>query len=47
MSAVSSAVSENVLEHKAQQFISLLLQKIISLVWEAKGINAPLAKLRV
>ena len=48
MLAVSSAISENVvLEHKAQQFTSLLLQKIISLGWEAKRINAPIAKLRV
>lgn len=47
MLAVSSALSENVPEHKAQQSAPLLLQKIISLGWEAKRINVPIAKLRM
>lgn len=44
MLAVSSPVSGNVLEHKAQQFTSVLLQKIISLGWESKRIHVPVAE---
>lgn len=38
-----SAMSENVLKHKTQQFTSLLLQKIFSLRWEAETMKAPAA----
>lgn len=44
MLAVSSPISENTPEHKAQQFTHLYVQKIISLGWEAKRINAPVAE---
>lgn len=43
MLAASSAVSGNVLGHKAQQRSSLLLEKVTSSGWEAERTDVPIA----